>query len=54
LSEVALGFGRVFSHYEFKHPMNDRLMDEARREMLPSGRAPAPPGWLASFTLLGK
>jgi hypothetical protein len=37
--------GPVFSHYEFRHPMGDRLTDEAWQEM------PAPPlaPWTQSF-----
>ena len=38
--------GAVFSYYEFKHPMDDRLTDEAWQEML-AGKdtRPALPGW---------
>jgi hypothetical protein len=41
--------GGVFSYYEFPWPMSDRLTDEAWREMLGSGQAPARPYWTASF-----
>ncbi len=34
---IVLGMGPVFSYYEFKQPMDDRLTDEAWREMLESG-----------------
>jgi len=39
--------GPVLSYYEFKHPMNDRLTDEAWRDMLDSGQTPDRPQWLA-------
>ena len=45
---VALGMGPVLSYYEFKHPMADRLTDEAWRELLKTN-PPAPPEWTASF-----
>lgn len=34
---IVLGMGPVFSYYEFKQPMDNRLTDEAWREMLESG-----------------
>ncbi len=40
-----LAAGPVLSYYEFKHPMSDRLTDEAWREMLDSADAPARPAW---------
>jgi len=46
---IAAGQGPVFSYYEFKQPMADRLTDEAWREMLQQRQAPAPPEWTASF-----
>lgn len=41
--------GGVFSYYEFPWPMDDRLTDEAWREMLDQGQAPDRPQWTASF-----
>ncbi len=41
--------GPVFSYYEFRHPLDDRLTDEAWREMLKSGTPPASPPWTCSF-----
>lgn len=41
--------GGVFSYYEFPHPADDRLTDEAWREMLDAGEAPPLPEWTASF-----
>jgi hypothetical protein len=38
--------GSVFSYYEFKWPMNDRLTDEAWQEMSP---LPDRPAWTGSF-----
>ncbi|MCK4323212.1 MAG: DUF3160 domain-containing protein, partial [Armatimonadetes bacterium] len=46
---IAAGQGPVFSYYEFKQPMADRLTDEAWREMLQQGQAPALPEWTRSF-----
>jgi hypothetical protein len=37
--------GPVLSYYEFKHPMSDRLTDEAWRDLLDSAESPARPGW---------
>jgi hypothetical protein len=41
--------GGIFSYYEFRWPMSDRLTDEAWREMLGAGNAPDRPGWTESF-----
>ncbi|HPO13632.1 MAG TPA: DUF3160 domain-containing protein, partial [Candidatus Hydrogenedentes bacterium] len=43
--EVFLALGPVFAYYEFKHPMNDRLTDEAWRELLASVDAPKRSEW---------
>lgn len=40
-----LAVGPVLSYYEFKHPMNDRLTDEAWRQLLDSPKKPQRPGW---------
>ncbi len=45
---VHLAVGPELSYYEFKHPVADRLTDEAWREMLKSG-PPARPAWLPSL-----
>ncbi len=42
-----LAAGPVLSYYEFKHPISDRLTDEAWREMLDSADAPDRPAWYA-------
>jgi len=42
---VYLAAGPELSYYEFKHPMDDRLTDEAWRDMLASD-PPARPAWL--------
>ncbi len=42
---IFLGAGPVLSYYEFKHPMNDRLTDEAWRELLASPNRPERPKW---------
>jgi hypothetical protein len=45
---LLLAAGPVFRYYEFKQPMDDRLTDEAWREML-AASPPAEPEWTASF-----
>jgi len=42
----AVAMGGVFSYYEFKQPMSDRLTDEAWQEMSPK---PDRPEWTESF-----
>lgn len=46
---MIIGAGPVFSYYEFKHPMNDRLTDEQWLDMLQKGEQPDRPGWIGSF-----
>ncbi len=46
---ILLGAGPVFSYYEFKWPMSDRLTDEKWTEMLESKTNPAQPDWTKSF-----
>jgi hypothetical protein len=41
--------GGVFSYYEFPWPAEDRLTDEAWRQMLDQGQAPDRPAWIGSF-----
>lgn len=41
--------GAVYTYYEFAVPSNDRMTDEAWREMLESGAAPEAPQWTNSF-----
>jgi hypothetical protein len=43
--QVYLAAGPELSYYEFKHPMADRLTDEAWRDMLRTGPPPRP-AWL--------
>jgi len=45
---IILGAGPVFSYYEFKHPMSDRLTDEDWRDLLGSS-SPDKPKWYASY-----
>ena len=42
---IFLSAGPVLSYYEFKHPMSDRLTDEAWRQMLDSPDRPDRPTW---------
>ena len=44
-----LAAGPVFSYYEFKHPMSDRLTDEAWQELLASPAKPDRPRWFQSL-----
>jgi hypothetical protein len=41
--------GAVFSYYEFKHPMEDRLTDEKWQEMGEKRERPNQPNWVKSF-----
>lgn len=43
--DVFLTVGAVFSYYEFKHAMDDRLTDEAWRDLLHSPERPERPEW---------
>jgi len=45
---ILLGMGPVFSYYEFKWPMNDRLTDEKWRLMIKTD-APPEPQWTKTF-----
>ncbi|MBN2442451.1 MAG: DUF3160 domain-containing protein, partial [Spirochaetales bacterium] len=46
---VFLAAGCVLSYYEFKHPMADRLTDEAWRALLGSSGKPERQGWYADL-----
>jgi len=46
---IFLAAGPVFSYYEFKQPMSDRLTDEAWRELLASPAKPDRPRWFQSL-----
>jgi hypothetical protein len=48
---VFLAAGPVLSYYEFKHPMSDRLTDEAWRQMLNSPERPNRPTWYTPLML---
>jgi hypothetical protein len=48
-NRILLGAGPVFSYYEFKMPMDNRLTDEKWKEMLKSNNYPAQPEWTKSF-----
>jgi len=41
--------GAVFSYYEFKHPVEDRLTDEKWQEMRENRERPNQPDWVRSF-----
>ncbi|MGB2782535.1 MAG: DUF3160 domain-containing protein [Atribacterota bacterium] len=46
---ILLGVGPVFSYYEFKQPMDNRLTDEAWRDILDSNPPPEPE-WTNTFS----
>ncbi|MGM0682080.1 MAG: DUF3160 domain-containing protein [Thermodesulfobacteriota bacterium] len=46
---IVLGVGPVFSYYEFKQPMAERLTDEAWRGIL-ENNPPAKPEWTKTFS----
>ena len=46
---VMLAVGPTLSYCEFRHPMSDRLTDEAWRALLPGADAPAPPPWTEGY-----
>ncbi|MEA2054147.1 MAG: DUF3160 domain-containing protein [Candidatus Thermoplasmatota archaeon] len=45
---IILGAGPVFSYYEFKQPMSERLTDEEWKNMLET-KEPDRPQWMTSF-----
>ena len=45
---ILIGAGPVFSYYEFKHPMKDRLTDEKWREILKENPTEGPE-WISNF-----
>ena len=47
--DLVCAAGPMLSYYEFKHPMSDRLTDEAWKEMLESNNSPDKPLWTESF-----
>ncbi len=47
---ILIGVGPVFSYYEFKQPMANRLTDEAWRLML-KNNPPPEPDWVKTFSL---
>ncbi len=42
---IFLAAGPVLSYYEFEHHMDNRLTDEAWRDLLDSPESPDRPGW---------
>ncbi len=48
---ILVGAGPVYSYYEFKQPMKERLTDEKWREMLTKDKAPDPPEWTDTFAV---
>lgn len=46
---ISIGAGPVFSYYEFKESMSDRLTDEQWKGLLEKGQQPSRPQWTESF-----
>lgn len=46
---IIAGAGPVFSYYEFKQPMSNRLTDEQWKQQLENGQQPDRPAWTSSF-----
>ena len=46
---IIIGAGPTLSYYEFKQPIDNRLTDEAWKDMLKSGQTPPRPAWTSSF-----
>jgi len=46
---IILGTGPVFSYYEFKQPMSNRLTDEQWKQQLENGQQPDRPSWTSNF-----
>lgn len=46
---IIAGAGPVFSYYEFKQPMSDRLTDEEWKHLLENQQQPNRPTWTMSF-----
>jgi hypothetical protein len=43
---ITASIGPIFTYYEFPHPMDDRLTDEAWRGMLSGAEPPSRPDWV--------
>ena len=43
--------GAVYSYYEFRHPIKDRLTDEAWRKMVDNAKPPAMPKWTSEYVV---
>lgn len=51
--ELVVAQGAMFSYFEFRQPMSDRLTDEEWQEMLSGGDVPGVPEWTVSFAPSG-
>ena len=47
---IHLAVGPVFSYYEFKYPMENRLTNEQWRSMLKEGKISPKPKWVSNFS----
>ena len=41
--------GPLYSYYEFRQPVKDRLTDQQWQQMIVTGKAPARPNWVEVF-----
>jgi hypothetical protein len=48
--KISIGAGPVFSYYEFKQPIHNRLNDESWKKMLYSESCPLEPGWVSVYS----
>jgi hypothetical protein len=45
----AVYVGPLYSYYEFRHPVEDRLTDQQWQEMISAGKVPPRPKWVDAF-----
>lgn len=47
--DKAVYVGPLFSYYEFRHPVSDRLTDPQWQQMIQTGKTPPRPAWISEF-----
>jgi len=48
-NDTGVFVGPLFSYYEFRHPVTDRLTDQQWQEMIQKGKTPPRPDWVKEF-----
>jgi hypothetical protein len=48
-NQLVIAMGSAYSYYEFSQPLNNRLTDEAWKEMLSGSSPPSLPQWMGSY-----